>query len=168
MSEARISGSTMPKESGVTLVTAEHMDILNDKRSRKRANEMDFDLTALDAKTPRTERSAAPYAQMRYPRLCYPLMRSSSRRWRAEAFGSVCCLSTRAMGGRIQLCTFVCTPNPGTDLPVLLIDTARFGKKRNTTAASRAARSAGRCRQSSERTAISWYIASRAPYSLIK
>jgi hypothetical protein len=49
-------------------------------------------------------------------------MRSSSRRWRAEAFGSVCCLSTRAMGGRIRLCTFVCTPNPGTDLPVLLID----------------------------------------------
>ena len=176
LSKARISGSTVPKENGVTLVTAEHMDILNDKRSRKRANEMDFELTALpallqtalDAKTPRTERSAAPYAQMRYPRLCSSLMRSSSRCWRAEAFGSVCCLSTRAMCGRIQLCTFVCTFNPGTDLPVLLIDTARFGKKRNTTAAPRTARSAGRCRQSSERTAISWYIASRAPYSLIK
>jgi hypothetical protein len=80
LSKARISGSTVPKENGVTLVTAEHMDILNDKRSRKRANEMDFELTALpallqtalDAKTPRTERSAAPYAQMRYPRLGPP------------------------------------------------------------------------------------------------
>ena len=126
---------------------------------------MDFDLTALDAKTPRTERSAAPYAQMRYPRLVLALPPAAGA---AEAFGSVCCLSTRAMCGRIQLCTFVCTFNPGTDLPVLLIDATRFGKKRNTTAASRAARSAGRCRQSSERTAISWYIASRAPYSLIK
>ena len=70
---------------------------------------MDFDLTALpallqtalDAKTPLTERSAAPYAQMQYPRLL-PLMRFSSRRWRAEAFGSVFCLSTRAMAEASQ------------------------------------------------------------------
>jgi len=37
LSKARISGSTVPKENGVTLVTAEHMDILNDKRSREKS-----------------------------------------------------------------------------------------------------------------------------------
>ena len=148
---------------------------------------MDFDLnalpallqTALDAKTPLTERSAAPYAQMRYPRLL-PLMRFSSRRWRAEAFGSVFCLSTRAMGGRMQLCTFVCTPNLGTDLPVLLIDAMRFGKKRAAFVEYYDCTAHGavcgpmqavfaRFRDLpdyAEKPA--WYIASRAPYSLIK
>jgi hypothetical protein len=148
---------------------------------------MDFDLAALPAllqdalgaKTPLSACSAEPYARMQYPKLL-PFMRFTAKKWRAEAFGSVFCLSTRAMGGKMQLCTFVCTPNLGTDLPVLLIDAMRFGKKRaafveyydctahGAIAAPMQTVSARYRDLPDYAEKPAWYIASRTPYSLIK
>ena len=97
-----------------------------------------------------------------------------------EQFPQVVAEAYQVMGGRMQLCTFVCTPNLGTDLPVLLIDAMRFGQKRaafveyyDCTAHGAVCGPMqavfGTYRDLPDYTEKpAWYIASRAPYSLIK
>lgn len=72
---------------------------------------------------------AGAYAKMRYPKLI-PMMRFWVKRFAAAEFGNVFSMYTKAMGGMMQLCTIVFTPNRGADVPLLLIDIMAFGKKR--------------------------------------
>lgn len=129
--------------------------------------------------TPLSALPADEYAEMRYPK--FPaLMRFSTKRYGQNAFGSVFSMDTRALGGLMQLCTLVFTPNVGTDVPLLLIDVMSMGKKRVAfveyydltekgaicpTLASIAKRYAD-IPNYAEKPA--WYVGERAPYSLIK
>lgn len=116
---------------------------------------------------------------MQWPR-AMPLMRFSARQYAVPGCGNLFCMSTRAAGGWVRLATFVCTPNAGTGVPVLLADVMAAGKKRAayveyydcTSGGAKvplleqaAARWAG-LPEYPERPA--WYIEKRAPYSLIK
>lgn len=83
---------------------------------------------ALGERVPLTELTAGKYASMKYPR--FPvLMRFHVKRYAAPGYGNVFAMDTRAMGGLMQLCTVVCTPNAGTDIPFMLIDAMAMGKK---------------------------------------
>ena len=84
---------------------------------------------ALGKQLPMKEIDAGAYAQMRYPKLL-PFMRFYVKHYGAPEFGNVFSMYTKAMGGKMQLCTLVLTPNQYTDVPLLLMDVMAFGKKR--------------------------------------
>ena len=115
----------------------------------------------------------------RWPRLL-PLMRFSARQYAAPGYGNLFCLDTRALGGRMQLATLVCTPNAGTPVPLLLADVMVLGKKRavfieyyDCTAAGaqmpalvQTAEACADVPDYAEKPA--WYVGERTAYSLIK
>ena len=134
---------------------------------------------AFAASVPLTPLACGSYAAMRWPKLL-PLMRFSVTRYAAPSFGNVFGMYTNGMGGRMQLATAVFTPNRGIDVPLLLVDVMAFGKKRaafveyyDCTAAKRTPAALAAVADA-YRTAPdyvekpAWYIAERAPYSLIK
>ena len=77
---------------------------------------------------PVEEIDAAPYAQMRYPKLL-PMMRFRVRRFRIGGFGYLMVMQTNAMG-LMKLATASFMPCSGVDVPYLLIDMMSMGSKR--------------------------------------
>ncbi len=134
---------------------------------------------AFGGRFPLTELPAGGYASMRSPRLL-PVLRFSVRRYAAEGLGNLFTMYTRGMGGLMQLATLVCTPNAGTDAPLLLVDVMAMAKKRavfveyydltakgaDCPALLRVAARYAQIADYPEKPA--WYIEERAPYSLIK
>ena len=121
-----------------------------------------------------------PYAEMKYPRVL-PMMHFTTRQYRAEGFGRVFAMYTKAMGGLMQLSTVVFTPCCGGNVPLLLIDSMAMGKKRaafveyydctlGETVGVEKLRAVHEKYASlpdyAEKPA--WYIAERTDYSLIK
>lgn len=127
---------------------------------------------------PLTDLPLGERASMRYPALL-PLMRFTARQYACPGFGNVFAMHTRAMG-LMQLSTLVLTPNCGRDVPLLLIDVMRFGKKNaafveyydctapgvTAPALSAVAEKYAALPDYAEKPA--WYVGERAPYSLIK
>ncbi len=69
------------------------------------------------------------YTYMKWPKLL-PIMRFHVERYRAEGFGSVMLMHTKAMGGLMQLMTASFTPSEGVSVPYLLIDMMSMKDKR--------------------------------------
>lgn len=109
-----------------------------------------------------------------------PLMHFTAQQFAAPGYGNLFCLNTLAMGGRMRLATFVCTPNAGTAVPLLLTDVMVMGKKRAVFIEYYDCTASGAQMPSLVETAETyadvpaypekpaWYVGERTPYSLIK
>jgi len=118
------------------------------------------------------------HQNMKYPRFI-PIFYFQAHSYQIEEFGSLFTLETKALG-KMYLTTMVFTPNQGTSMPVLLIDSMSLGKKRAVfieyydctvkkeipECLVKMARQYGPLPNYQEKNA--WYIPLRAPYSLVK
>jgi hypothetical protein len=119
------------------------------------------------------------YGYMRWPKLL-PIMRFEVKQYAAPYFGNVFSMATAALGGKMQLATFVCTPNLGADVPLMLIDVMAMGTKHAAFIeyydCTELGVPAHELRKTAEQFASledypekpAWYVGRRAPYSLIK
>lgn len=131
------------------------------------------------SRVPLAELSAEPYAAMRYPKPI-PIMRFAFRHYDAASFGHASFLRTTGLGGLMQLATIVLTPSAGVRVPLLLVDAMAMGRKRAVFIeyydCTRSGTSADPLAAVHDRYADlpdypekpAWYVAERAPYSLIK
>lgn len=139
---------------------------------------LSFAAQALADAFPTREVEAGAYAGMRYPRLL-PLMRFAVRQYRAEGFGHLMVMRTRAMG-LMELTTASFMPDDGGRVPYLLVDMMAMRGKHTVfvefydctadgaepqTLDAMAARFAA-LPDYAERPA--WYVGERMPCSLIK
>ena len=136
-------------------------------------------LEAFSSRFPMERLPEDEYTDMKWPKLI-PLMRFHVERYRAEGFGSVMLMRTKAMGGMMQLMTASFTPNAGGGVPYLLIDMMTMKDKRTVfveyydcTAQGVSLpelddlkREFSDVREYDEKPA--WYISERMPCSLIK
>ena len=128
---------------------------------------------------PLEEIPADSYSRMRYPK--WPvLMRFDVDRYEANGFGHLMLMKTRAMGGMMNLLTASFTPDEGGEVPYLLIDMMKMGKKR--TVFVEYYDCTGKKLEIPELDAVkaafsdipeyaekpAWYISERMPCSLIK
>lgn len=107
-------------------------------------------------------------------------MRFAVHQYTVPGYGNLFGMNTVAMGGLMRLATFVCTPNEGTQVPLLLVDVMAMGKKRAVFIEYYDCTSAGaempKLIQVANRYANisdypekpAWYLQERTHYSLIK
>lgn len=118
-------------------------------------------------------------AFLRWPKLL-PVMQFSVHQYEACGYGNIFGMNTVALGGLMKLATFVCTPNTGIEVPLLLVDVMAMGKKRAVFVEYYDCTASGASMPLLEQTATryvelpdyaekpAWYVSERTPYSLIK
>ncbi|MDO5520439.1 MAG: hypothetical protein Q4G58_08105 [bacterium] len=122
------------------------------------------------------------YAYVQYPKVI-ALMRFQVRQYKAEGFGNVMVMNTKAVGGMMELATIVFTPTEGVTMPVLLLDSMLMPKKKQAICFAEyydCTRNGVTDTKDFDQVALkykmypdykedpAWYLSMRTPYSIIK